>query len=276
MKAADERHVAAVPVAEAGQFVRGVAAVAQENELPGRKPADQDGHQLAGQLRWRLVPAALGRVEGFRPVQRCQDRQGPAAPRERKPDRHGQDDPPVPPPPHGQPACGADRVVVTPFAVDLFAAMLGRGIIDDEQDRLGGIEPPQDGLGQDSAERPKGPGGAAEDAMIGTEVAVREGAGAAQHGGDGSAAPGEDGPDGEHQHPPERRLGEGDGKTHQERLRCRWKRKHHGLLSDSLTSYISQNRQESVSCAKDSLSPGSPQKRQKSNSAQHRRRTIAV
>lgn len=101
--------------------------------------------------------------------------------------------------------------------------------------------------------------------VIAAEVAGGQAARATQHGGHGSASQREHGPDGERKHPLEGRLRESYTKAHQERLRCRWKRKHPGLLSDSLTSYISQNRQESAFCANNSPSIDSPKKRQKSS-----------
>jgi len=113
--------------------------------------------------------------------------------------------------------------------------------------------------------RPEGPGRAAEDAVIVAGVPPDQAADGPEHPRDGATAQGQNGTDGQRHEALERRLGKGDGKTHEERLGSRWKGQHRGLLSDSLTLIISQNRQESAFCASPFSIRRLHEKRQKSN-----------
>ena len=160
-----------MPMREAGQGVRAIAAVAGEDELAVGEPMDQDRQQLPHQFRGRLVPPRRGRgraagsaawswpwpwslaltlalslaflalAPGPWPsgllgaaIQRHQDRQRPGPGGEGELDQDRQDDPFVPPAIGGEGVGRAHRVAMTALAVDLGAAVLVDGIVAGQED----------------------------------------------------------------------------------------------------------------------------------------------
>ena len=112
----------------------------------------------------------------------------------------------------------------------------------------------QDRGGQYPAQRPQRPVRPGEDTMVGADVPANHRSHDAIDRGNGVLALHQDGPDHQGQNSLESRLGICYRKTHEKRLRRRWKRIHNGLLSDSITLYRNKNRQESIFCANNSLS----------------------
>jgi len=208
---ADQGQMAAVPVGEAGQGMRPVAAAAGEDEPAAGGPMDQDGQQLPHQLAGRLVPTAMFTVPLGGPIQGHQHGQRPGARREGELDQHGQDDPLVPPPPGGIAVRRADRVAVAALAVDLRAAVLIDGIVAGQRDGLAGGDAAKDGAGQGVGQGPGGPLPPGEDAVVAGGMAGGQAAGGAKQVGDGAPAGVQDGGGHEGEETLEGRPGEGVG-----------------------------------------------------------------
>ncbi|MBI5723738.1 MAG: hypothetical protein HZA50_07265 [Planctomycetes bacterium] len=60
-EAADQRDVSAMTMKESRQFMRGISAVAQNDEFSARKPVNQHGNQLSGQLSRRRKMLKIGK-----------------------------------------------------------------------------------------------------------------------------------------------------------------------------------------------------------------------
>ena len=191
MQLAHQRQPVAVPVAEAGDLVRAVAAVADEDEAPvgdaHQHQAEQSAHDLG---RGAVRPAALRVVLG-RAVEVHQDRQRPGACGEGEADEDGEGDPLVAVTPDGVGVAAADRVAVAGLAVDLTAGVAVHGVVTDQHDRPVGDEGVQQQAGQRAAQAEARPGGTRQDAAVVGGVARGEVAERAQQVGDGVAAGGQ-------------------------------------------------------------------------------------
>ena len=235
--------------------MRGIASLAQEHELSLGKPVDQDGHQLACQVRGGLMPAVLCLIQRLRTIPSDQHGQGPSPPDKGEGDRDRQDNPAVPPAEDHVLTSRPDGIMMTALAVDARAAMLGGGVVPRDQHGLLRREPRDNGHGQDFPQGPQRSRRPREDAVVGTGMSGDHAAQGAQDPGDGSTSHRQDGSHCQEDHAAERWCCEGDGKTHENRTRGRWKREHNGLLSDSFTFVRNKRRQESASLAGVSAMP---------------------
>ena len=171
MKAADQSCLTAVAITKAGQLMRSVSAIAQKYEFSVWKPMNQNCHQLAGHLRGRLMSPAFGLVEFFRAVQGRQHRQSPPTAGEGKLYRKGQDDPTMSPTPDHVGMRGTDGVMMAAFAVDVFASVLGGGLVHRNQHRLLGRNMAQDSHGKYLAQWPKRPDRPRKDPVVSSWMA---------------------------------------------------------------------------------------------------------
>jgi len=136
VEASDQGQMSAVAMGETGQVVRGIAAVAQQDELSCGKPADERCDPSLGQVDEGAVAAAILLVQFLRFVQGRQHKQGPETVGEGESDVDGQHDPLVAPLSDDVAVGGADGVVVAAFAIDLFALVQGGGVVDAEDHGL--------------------------------------------------------------------------------------------------------------------------------------------
>jgi hypothetical protein len=96
MEAADQhRPPIGSATAKSGQFMGGIAPIAEKDERSVGKPVQQYPHQLAGQQHRALVPPPLGPVQRLGPKQHRRHRQRPGPRNEGELYHHGHYDPAV-------------------------------------------------------------------------------------------------------------------------------------------------------------------------------------
>ena len=198
-----------MPVGELRQAVTGVVAVGGEQEAAVGEPVAQHRQQLPQQFPGGFVPPAVGAVPLLGAIQGDQDRQGPRAPGEGELHQQGQHDPLVPPTEGGVAVGRAHGVAVAALAVDLFAFVLGHGVVAGHGHRAAGEPAAQQVAGQGPPQAPDRPGAPGEDAVIAGGVARGEGPHGAQQVQDGPPAGGQDGRQQQHHEALVRRAAEG-------------------------------------------------------------------
>jgi hypothetical protein len=233
MKAAEQAHVSAMPMTEARQLVAGVSAVAQKDELSIWKPVNQRGHQLHRQKDGRLMPPMLALVQLRRPIQRAQHRQGPGPGGEGELDVDRQHHPLVAPDPHHVTMRRSTGIVMTPFAINVFALVLRRGVVHRTNHRLIDRDKLQHHRGQYLPQRPTRPNPATEHAMKIRPMSLRQWTDRSEHGGDGAMPQGKNRAEHQNQHTLESRASKCYRERRNKRLRRLGKTNHIGLLSDS-------------------------------------------
>ena len=112
----------------------GIVAIARDDELPLGEPAQQHPEHLSHQLRRSLVPSLLRAVRFGGLVQDDQQGQGPSPGGPGDFDEHGQGDPLVPPAVGSEGMSGPDRVAMAALAVDVWARVLGDGVVAGQLD----------------------------------------------------------------------------------------------------------------------------------------------
>ena len=246
MVAADQCGMTAMTITEHGQFMRSIAAVAQKHEFPLRKPMDHHCHQLAGQVRGRLMSAVFSKVEFFRAIQCAKYRQRPSSRSKREFYRNGQHYPAMAPPIDYVFVSRADRIVMAALAIDMLASVLSRRVIDGDQNRLFSRNKMKNRTSQNLTQRPQGPTRPGKNTMIGTAMAVDCRTHRPQNGGNGSSTYGDNSSDGQRKDSLESRFCKRGRKLNKKFFCCRWNSKHNGLLSELIVVNNNKHRQESV------------------------------
>ena len=129
MVAANQCVMTMMTMAKPGQFMRGIAAIAQKHDFSLWKPVYQHSHQLTSQVRGLFMPTFFSKIEFLRSIQGTQYRQSPSARNKWELYRNGQYYPPMPPTIDYMFVSRADCIVMAALAVDMFTSVLCRSIV---------------------------------------------------------------------------------------------------------------------------------------------------